>query len=116
MFINLTFFVILAILCLSILQTNYCHSGSLSLAAELNQLKKNGLQTIGLSTNGIVLAKKLSKLHQAGLDNINISLDTLIPAKFELITRRKGWDRVIHGMNEALEMDFKNIKVIYLIV
>lgn len=86
-------------------------SDLIEIIAELNRLKKVGLKAIGLSTNGIVLAKKLPKLWEAGLDNINISLDTLIPAKFELITRRKGWDRVIHGMNEALQMDFSSIKI-----
>jgi molybdenum cofactor biosynthesis enzyme MoaA len=28
-----------------------------------------------------------------GMDAVNISLDSLVPAKFELITRRKGFDR-----------------------
>jgi hypothetical protein len=32
-----------------------------------------------------------------GMDSVNISLDSLVPAKFELITRRKGFERFTHS-------------------
>lgn len=70
-----------------------------------------GLEAIAMSTNGITLAKKLPALKEAGLDLINISLDTLIPAKFEFITRRKGWNSVMEGIEKALEMGFHPLKV-----
>lgn len=78
---------------------------------ELNKLKSNGLQSIAMTTNGVTLAKKLPKLQNAGLDQLNISLDTLVPPKFELISRRKGWERVIQGMDLALEMGYDPVKV-----
>ncbi|KAK3085122.1 hypothetical protein FSP39_024741 [Pinctada imbricata] len=50
-------------------------------------------------------------LKAAGLDLLNISLDTLIPAKFEFITRRKGWDRVIKSIDTALDLGYNPVKV-----
>ncbi|CAK8680214.1 unnamed protein product [Clavelina lepadiformis] len=86
--------------------------------AELSKLKQvdasgnaNTLKTIGITTNAIVLAKKLPALKEAGLDSINVSLDTLNPLRFELITRRKGWDRVMRGIEQALEMGFFPVKI-----
>ena len=56
----------------------------------LNELKSNGLQSIGITTNGIALKRKLPALYKAGLDSLNISLDTLDKHMFEIMTRRKG--------------------------
>lgn len=79
---------------------------------QLNEFRGLGLKTLAISTNGITLAKKLPALKAAGLDLINISLDTLIPAKFEFITRRKGWNKVMEGIDSALEMGIQPLKVI----
>ena len=46
-----------------------------------------------------------------GLNAINISLDTLKPEKFEIITRRKGWHRVIKSIDVALSTGFDSIKL-----
>lgn len=75
----------------------------------LSNLK--GLKTLAMTTNGIVLGKKLPKLKECGLNSINISLDTLVPAKFELMTRRKGHDRVLESINTAVELGFDPVKV-----
>ena len=64
-----------------------------------------------MTTNGVTLARKLPALKDAGLNLLNISLDTLIPAKFEFITRRKGWDRVMMAIDKALELDYSPVKV-----
>lgn len=64
-----------------------------------------------MTTNGVTLSHKLSKLKEAGLSGINISLDTLVPAKFEFITRRKGLDKVMRGIEEAVAMDIESVKV-----
>ena len=77
----------------------------------LNALKPEGLESIGMTTNGITLARKLSQLKEAGLDHLNISLDTLVPAKFEFITRRKGFDRVLLAIDKALELGYSSVKV-----
>lgn len=42
---------------------------------------------------------------------LNISLDTLNADKFELMTRRKGWQRVMNGIEAALEEGFDQVKL-----
>ncbi|XP_038250316.1 molybdenum cofactor biosynthesis protein 1 isoform X2 [Dermochelys coriacea] len=73
--------------------------------------KLEGLQTIAVTTNGINLARLLPRLKEAGLDAINISLDTLVPAKFEFIVRRKGFHKVMEGINKATELGYNPVKV-----
>lgn len=70
-----------------------------------------GIKQLGLTTNGLLLKRRLGELQSAGLTHLNISLDTLIPQKFELITRRKGWDRVMAGIDQALHLGYSPVKV-----
>uniref|UniRef100_T1J5S9 cyclic pyranopterin monophosphate synthase n=1 Tax=Strigamia maritima TaxID=126957 RepID=T1J5S9_STRMM len=78
----------------------------------VGDLKKiPGLKWLAMTTNGIVLKRKLSALRQAGLDALNISLDTLVPVKFEFITRRNGWKKVIEGIDCALELGYDPVKI-----
>lgn len=69
------------------------------------------MQNIGITTNGLVLTRLLVNLQRAGLDLLNISLDTLKPEKYEQITRRKGWDRVLMGIDLALQLEFDPVKI-----
>eukprot|EP00795_Rhopilema_esculentum_P013525 gene13525-4407_t len=69
------------------------------------------LEVLGMTTNGITLSKGLDALKKAGLTHLNVSLDTLVPAKFEFITRRKGWNRVMEGIEKALELGFNPVKI-----
>lgn len=75
----------------------------IEIVARLNELKSLGLEKIGMTTNGIALKRKLPHLIDAGLDSLNISLDTLDKFKFELITRRKGFEAVCDTINMAAE-------------
>jgi len=70
-----------------------------------------GLKTIAMTTNGLLLTRKLSQLKEAGLDLLNVSLDTLIPAKFEFVTRRKGLEKVLQGIELALDLGYKPLKI-----
>jgi len=85
------------------------------IVASLNDLKHNQngnqLKTIGVTTNGIVLGRKLPTLKQAGLDAVNISLDTLQPLKYEFVTRRRGFERVMSSIKKCAEMEFTSLKV-----
>jgi len=72
--------------------------------AGLGQLKAKGLETLGLTTNGITLSKQMDALVLGGMDSVNISLDSLVPAKFELITRRKGFERVMSSIEKATRL------------
>lgn len=90
---------------------NSGYNSSLSSAERLSELRSDGLESLGITTNAVTSNKKLVALRQAGVDSINISLDTLVPAKFELITRRRGWERVMQNINLALELGFNPVKV-----
>lgn len=74
----------------------------------IKQLKEiQGLESVSITTNGLVLTRQLVKFQRAGLDGLNISLDTLKPVKYEKITRRKGWERVVAGIDLAIQLGYK---------
>ncbi|XP_027113623.1 GTP 3',8-cyclase, mitochondrial isoform X2 [Coffea arabica] len=79
------------------------------ICSRLSNLK--GLKTLAMTTNGITLARKLPKLKECGLNLVNISLDTLVPAKFEFMTRRKGYERVMESINAAVDLGYNPVKV-----
>lgn len=62
------------------------------------------MKTIGITTNGVLLHRLLEPLARAGLNSLNISLDSLIQEKFEFITRRSAFIRVISNIRLALDM------------
>jgi cyclic pyranopterin phosphate synthase len=70
-----------------------------------------GIEDIGLTTNGILLAEQAPALYAAGLRRINVSLDALDPQKFEKITRRHGFEKVIAGIQAAQDAGFDPVKV-----
>lgn len=70
-----------------------------------------GIKSISMTTNGVTLSHKLAALQEAGLSAINVSLDTLHEKKFEFITRRRGWDKVMRGIDQALEAGIYPLKV-----
>ncbi|GFR65056.1 molybdenum cofactor biosynthesis protein 1 [Elysia marginata] len=77
----------------------------------LNELRPLGLKHIGITSNAIALSRRLEGLQKAGLDQVNLSLDTLVPAKFEFITRRRGFDKVMAGIDKAIELGYDPVKV-----
>ncbi|XP_046440396.1 GTP 3',8-cyclase, mitochondrial-like isoform X2 [Daphnia pulex] len=78
----------------------------------VDALKKlDGLKTLAMTTNGLLLSRKLPALKAAGLNMLNVSLDTLIPAKFEFITRRKGFEKVLQGIDVSLELGYNPLKL-----
>ena len=70
-----------------------------------------GLDSVTMTTNGLTLSHKLCQLYKNGLSGLNISLDTLVPQKFEFISRRKGWDKVMRSIDEALDIGIPSLKV-----
>ena len=68
-----------------------------------------------MTTNGILLPRKIFELKEAGLTHLNISLDTLQEKKFEFISKRRGWNKVMEGIKLARELNFKPLKVIKLL-
>ena len=102
----------------------------------LNELRKLGLRSIGITTNGIALQRRLPALVENGLTHLNIrytycqslekfhrsspcfcSLDTLDPFKFELMTRRIGHDAVLRSLDTALSIpELRSVKLNAVIV
>lgn len=70
-----------------------------------------GILDVGLTTNGILLAEQARDLYRAGLRRMNISLDALDPIRFEQITRRPGYERVLAGIEAARAAGFDPIKI-----
>ncbi|GMF13400.1 unnamed protein product [Phytophthora lilii] len=70
-----------------------------------------GIESVGVTTNGITLQRKLLALQQAGIDRLNVSLDTLKPDKFAHITRRQGFTRVMSSILEAQALGFTPLKI-----
>jgi cyclic pyranopterin phosphate synthase len=81
------------------------------LVDRLGSLKGCGLETLAIITNGLLLSRKLDRLQSAGLDLINISLDTLRPDRFEVMTRRPGFDRVMGAIEHAIVRGYDPVKV-----
>ncbi|MCO5604466.1 hypothetical protein L7F22_058632 [Adiantum nelumboides] len=85
----------------------------IDIVADLGKLRGQGLQQIGITTNGITLTRQLRGLFDNGLTHLNVSLDTLDPLKFELLTRRPaaGLRKVLDGIDLALHMGALTVKV-----
>lgn len=66
---------------------------------------------LSMTTNGYLLEYLAGKLREAGLHRLNVSLHSLKSNTYEKITGINALDRVIRGIKEALNYDFKMIKL-----
>jgi cyclic pyranopterin phosphate synthase len=66
-----------------------------------------GIEDIGLTTNGVLLERDAAALWGAGLRRINIHLDTLDRERFRHITRRDDFDRVLSGITECVRLGYR---------
>lgn len=62
---------------------------------------------LGITTNGILLDKYLPLLKECNVNDINISLDTLDREKFNYMTRRDYFDRVLANIYQSIMQGFK---------
>jgi len=69
------------------------------------------INTIALTTNGIHLSEKAKILKSSGLTHLNISLDTLDNEKYKYITQGGNINHVLRGIDKALTLNFKKIKI-----
>ncbi len=60
-----------------------------------------GIDLVGLTTNGYLLAPKIHALIQAGLNRLNVSIDSMNPENFRKITGCDGLHRVLKGVEKA---------------
>ncbi|WP_372810928.1 GTP 3',8-cyclase MoaA, partial [Litorivivens sp.] len=81
----------------------------LSLVERLGALE--GLKELHLTTNGAQLDKYAPALKAAGLTGINISVDSLQADKFRQLTRTGDLNRVLRGIDAAIDAGFSRIKL-----
>ena len=76
----------------------------------VERLAHLGVDT-ALTTNGATLRMHAKPLAEAGLKRINISLDSLRPERFLELTRRDELDRVLDGIEAALDAGLQPVKI-----
>lgn len=80
-------------------------------------LSEMGFNDLSMTSNGSLLTRKVGgisvaqALKNAGLQRINISFDSLKPDRFEKIRRRSNFEKVMAGINEALEVGLDPVKL-----
>ncbi|MEM4558931.1 MAG: GTP 3',8-cyclase MoaA [Acidilobaceae archaeon] len=62
---------------------------------------------ISMTTNGVLLESLASKLRDAGLKRINVSLHSLRRDRYKFITGVDGLDRVLRGLDAAINAGFR---------
>ncbi|MFL9829364.1 GTP 3',8-cyclase MoaA [Flavobacterium sp. ST-87] len=62
---------------------------------------------ISITTNGILIDRHIDVLKQFNVKKINLSLDTLVPTKFNTITLRNQFEKVIDNLHLLLNNEFK---------
>jgi len=78
------------------------------LAGFISGLKAvKGINSVGLTSNGVLLGEQLEALSKAGLDALNISVDTLDNEKFTRLTRTENMVNIISAVDQALETGFE---------
>ncbi len=70
----------------------------------------DGIELVGLTTNGTLLENKIKSLYDAGLDFINISIDALSDSTYQYITG-SSISNTINNIKEVFKYDFKSIKI-----
>ena len=70
-----------------------------------------GVEDLGITTNGILLPQMAADLKAAGVKRVNFSLDTLNPEKYAHITRVGRIEDSIAGFHAALDAGFEKIKI-----
>lgn len=71
----------------------------------------DGLKELVLTTNGSQLQKQAAQLKAAGVKRINISVDSLNAERFKTITRTGDLNKVLAGIESAIEVGFTGIKL-----
>ncbi len=66
---------------------------------------------ISMTTNGTLLKKYAEDLKNSGLSRVNVSLDTLDREKYRAMTRGGKIERVIDGIEAAVEAELTPVKV-----
>ena len=79
------------------------------LVEKLSQIPE--IVDLSLTTNGFFLEELGGKLKKVGLKRLNISLDTLNKEKFKILTGVDAFEKVLKGINLALDLGFNPVKI-----
>ncbi|MBF0188107.1 MAG: GTP 3',8-cyclase MoaA [Magnetococcales bacterium] len=69
------------------------------------------LDDLSLSTNAFMLPEMAPSLKSAGVRRVNISLDSLTPETFSTITRGGRLERVLKGIDAAVDAGLQPVKI-----
>jgi cyclic pyranopterin phosphate synthase len=69
-----------------------------------------GVQTLGISTNGVLLKELAVPLKQAGVRSVNISIDSLDPATYQKLTGGR-LESALEGIGAAAAAGFEVVKL-----
>lgn len=69
-----------------------------------------GVQTLGLSTNGLLLKELAAPLKQAGVRSVNISLDSLDPLSYQKLTGGR-LEAALEAIHAARAAEFEVVKL-----
>ena len=69
------------------------------------------VEEVVLTTNGVLLEDMAPALYAAGLRRLNVSLDTLNPLKFQRITKRDHFQRVLRGITAARQAGLNPVRI-----
>ncbi len=70
-----------------------------------------GIKNTAVTTNGYRLKELAQPLRKAGVTSLNISVDSLDPTRFREITGTDRFEPVMQGLERALELGYKSVKV-----
>ena len=77
---------------------------------EMIRRTPDGMET-SLTTNGTFLPGRAEELKEAGLSRVNVSQDALDPEEFAAITKSGAYDRVMEGVEAALDAGLDPVKL-----
>ncbi|RQD67367.1 MAG: GTP 3',8-cyclase MoaA [Tindallia sp. MSAO_Bac2] len=83
--------------------------GIIDLIGSLSEIE--GINEIAMTTNGSLLTDMAEPLKKAGLTRFNISIDSLKEDRYREITRGGELKDVLSGIEKALSLDMKPIKL-----
>jgi cyclic pyranopterin phosphate synthase len=66
-------------------------------------IRSIGIRDIKLTTNGFLLERLVAPMKAAGMESINVSLDAVEEETFFRMSKRRGVDRIIRGIDAARE-------------
>ena len=83
--------------------------GIMGLVEKLGRME--GLENLVITTNGSQLDTLAPDLVRYGVRSLNISLDSLKPDRFKVLTRTGHLEKVIRGIDAAVDAGFQKVKI-----